>query len=540
MMKPQRKLVAIMFSDIAGYTSMMQEDEEQGLKVISHFREILDNLVQRHDGEIIQFYGDGSLCIFNSTISALECAIEVQAQSRNQPAIPLRIGLHLGDIVKYEDSIYGDGVNIASRIESIGIPGAILFSERMVPDIKSHPDLTYSSIGNHHFKNIKSEMEVFALTNDGLSIPDPIKLVGKLEGNELPSSENMAELGNDTLLPNDILIDLICERLAKKNEALDLELNEANLDVQKIKVHIINCFPSPIAERLNSLFNNRILAEFNSVRFSALVQTYQSIVQFLAYIMSSQLWDEMILNENFKISDDLSDLLVQHFNTADVSDNTPIDYVDILIKLTDAFDLNSVNYFIEELTELKVEALSNPKLHKAYQFFLTWSANPNEQLLAEQTQSLCLLAEEHLGSILNEFSFLVDYKMISVREIQKSNRQNLMAKYPNRKEDSQANSQQSEVLLFKMGEHKMDEYLNISPFLIYHFMDEASAILYTFNMEKLDGYQYLHTSDDQYEMIQNSKELDRFKLNVLNLLPKDDDLNLSDRKPSSRFLKNKN
>ena len=130
-MSQQRRLAAIMFTDIVGYTDMMQKNEQQAVTVIKHHRSVLEKNVADHKGEVIEYYGDGSLCIFSSVTEALNCAMQVQKELLKEPAVPLRIGLHIGEILFDEGRVMGDGVNLASRVQALGQPGSVLFSKEI-------------------------------------------------------------------------------------------------------------------------------------------------------------------------------------------------------------------------------------------------------------------------------------------------------------------------------------------------------------------------------------------------------------------------
>ena len=182
-----RKLAAILFADIVGYTAIMQRNEQEGLRKVKRFRGVLEEKVSQQKGEILQYYGDGCLVIFDSGIAALQCGKEIQEALNDKTSIqrefvqvPLRIGIHIGDVVVEEGAIFGDGVNLASRIESLGIPGSVLFSYRLLADLKSHPDFHYVSLGPFLFKNVEESMEVFALANSGFPIPKRSEIKGKL------------------------------------------------------------------------------------------------------------------------------------------------------------------------------------------------------------------------------------------------------------------------------------------------------------------------------------------------------------------------
>lgn len=114
-----RQLRAIMFADIVGYTAMMQDNEEHAIRNREKFSKVLNREVVVFQGRIVQGSGDGALCSFSSAIAAVNCAIAIQQDMRENPEVPLRIGIHSGDVMVDENNIYGDGVNIASRIESL-------------------------------------------------------------------------------------------------------------------------------------------------------------------------------------------------------------------------------------------------------------------------------------------------------------------------------------------------------------------------------------------------------------------------------------
>ena len=180
--KKVRKLAAVMFTDIVGYTALMEGDEGVAIKIRTRHREVFQQQHALHHGEIIQYYGDGALSIFRSAIEAVNCAIEIQRfLKEGDPAVPLRVGIHMGDIVYSKTEVYGDGVNLASRIESMGVAGAIFLSEKLNDELKNHKHISTLSLGNFEFKNITNPVEVFSVTNDGITIPSPSDLKGKFK-----------------------------------------------------------------------------------------------------------------------------------------------------------------------------------------------------------------------------------------------------------------------------------------------------------------------------------------------------------------------
>ena len=174
-----RQLAAIMFSDMFGYTALMQENEQ--LAKIKHRRlkEVLETSVSACHGRILQYYGDGALSIFNSAIDGVNCAVKIQQALQQEPKVDLRIGIHTGDISIENETIYGDGVNLASRIESLAVPGSIFISEKVFDEIKNQENLAAREMGYFEFKNIIKPVRIFAIDIKGLVVPARDELKGK-------------------------------------------------------------------------------------------------------------------------------------------------------------------------------------------------------------------------------------------------------------------------------------------------------------------------------------------------------------------------
>ena len=170
-MSKQRKLAAILFADIEGYTAAMQKDEEKASLILHQFQSELEKQVASHQGQVINFYGDGALCTFGIPIDAVRCALALQTTFLKEPRVPVRIGIHSGTVTLEGGKAYGNSVNITSRIESMGVAGAILFSKKVRDEIKNHVDLQISALGSFTFKNVEEPIELFALVNEGLAIP---------------------------------------------------------------------------------------------------------------------------------------------------------------------------------------------------------------------------------------------------------------------------------------------------------------------------------------------------------------------------------
>ncbi|NND08986.1 MAG: hypothetical protein HKN87_21650 [Saprospiraceae bacterium] len=165
-----RRLAAVMFTDILGYTGMVQEDEQLALRTMATHERLIKEYVQAYHGRVIKFYGDGSLSMYESAVDAVRSAIEIQKRLR-QAKVPVRIGIHLGDVVLRGQDIFGNGVNIASRIEQQGIAGSILISDRVQQQLTNQKDLRTKYLGWFKLKNVKIRVPIYAVDATGILLP---------------------------------------------------------------------------------------------------------------------------------------------------------------------------------------------------------------------------------------------------------------------------------------------------------------------------------------------------------------------------------
>lgn len=168
----KRRLAAIMFTDMVGYSAIMQRDETVGNRLRERHREVFRRNTEKYGGEILQYYGDGTLSIYPSATAAVECALDIQRELKQDPSVPLRIGIHTGDISFSDEEVFGDGVNIASRIEGECVPGGIFISGKVYDDVKNHARIKAMSLGQRHLKNIQQPLELYAISNPGITVPE--------------------------------------------------------------------------------------------------------------------------------------------------------------------------------------------------------------------------------------------------------------------------------------------------------------------------------------------------------------------------------
>jgi TolB-like protein/class 3 adenylate cyclase/cytochrome c-type biogenesis protein CcmH/NrfG len=161
-----RRLAAIMFTDIVDYTAAMAESEARGMRLRSAHRKVIQSQVRRYGGEWIEETGDETLSSFQSATDAVNCALSIQASLRGDAELTIRIGIHLGDVMKQQGRLYGDGVNVASRIRPLAEPGGICISEEVQHSVNNQSNIETRSIGSHALKNVPRPVPVFAVAGE--------------------------------------------------------------------------------------------------------------------------------------------------------------------------------------------------------------------------------------------------------------------------------------------------------------------------------------------------------------------------------------
>jgi len=159
----QRRLAAIMFTDIVGYTQMMGEDEEKGLSILRKNEDLQKPIIDKYHGKCLKEMGDGLLASFDTATDAVLCGKEIMDKSQGEADLSLRIGIHLGEVVFKENDVFGDGVNIASRLQAKASPGAIYFSEAVYRNIQNKKGLNATFVEEVKLKNVSFPVRIYEL-----------------------------------------------------------------------------------------------------------------------------------------------------------------------------------------------------------------------------------------------------------------------------------------------------------------------------------------------------------------------------------------
>jgi adenylate cyclase len=169
----KRKLTAILSADVEGYSRLMGEDEEATIRTLTTYRSAIAKLVQQYRGRVVDSPGDNILSEFTSAVDAVNCAVEIQRELAERNAglpsnrkMEFRIGINVGDVVQEEERIYGDGVNIAARVEGMSQAGEICISGRAYDQVSNKLGLEYENLGEHKVKNISTPIRIYRVITD--------------------------------------------------------------------------------------------------------------------------------------------------------------------------------------------------------------------------------------------------------------------------------------------------------------------------------------------------------------------------------------
>jgi adenylate cyclase len=177
-MRAKRRLAAVMCADVAHYSRLMEVDEDGTLDRLKSYREIMSQLAERHSGRIVNTWGDAVIIEFSSVVEAVQCAVDIQTElSLRNADLPdarkmeFRIGLNLGDLMVEGDDIYGDGVNVAARLQELAPRGGILLSQSVYDQVHSKLALGFEPQGPQHVKNVSEPVATYAVRLGGRNAP---------------------------------------------------------------------------------------------------------------------------------------------------------------------------------------------------------------------------------------------------------------------------------------------------------------------------------------------------------------------------------
>ena len=177
-----------MFTDIVGYTALMGKDEQRAFELLKRNRNVQRPIIDKFNGRWLKEIGDGVLASFDTVSDAVYCAKEIQETCKAEPDLKLRIGIHEGEVVFEGDDVFGDGVNIASRLEPLAPVGGILVSESVNRNLGNKKGIETNFIREETLRNVKDPIRIYAVKVEGLEAPDSIPKTSGLAAPKSPES----------------------------------------------------------------------------------------------------------------------------------------------------------------------------------------------------------------------------------------------------------------------------------------------------------------------------------------------------------------
>jgi adenylate cyclase len=220
--RAERRLAAILATDVVGYSRLMGNDEEGTLAVLKSLRKsLIDPKIAEHRGRIVKTTGDGALLEFASTVDAVRCAIDIQramlVRNADMPLdkkIEFRIGINVGDIIVDGDDIFGDGVNVAARLESISEPGGICISDVVHQQVNGRVEAGFADLGDQNLKNIARPVRVYRIELGEARVGPPAAATAATAALVLPDGPSIAVLPFQNM-SGDIEQDYFCDGMVE-------------------------------------------------------------------------------------------------------------------------------------------------------------------------------------------------------------------------------------------------------------------------------------------------------------------------------------
>jgi len=283
-MSQSRQLAAIMFTDIVGYTALMGVDEKKAFELLSKNRQIQKPIIEQYHGRWIKELGDGVMTSFNTASDAVNAAIKIQEACIADKNFQLKIGIHMGEVVFENNDVYGDGVNIASRIETLGVGSSVLMSKTVRDQVRNNSEFQISSLGSYEFKNVEEPIEVFALSNPRFVVPKRNAIQGKLKKTKAINPERIviSTVAAIVLMAAIFLIwnFLINKNLSAAPQSLAI-LPFENLQKDSSLLYLSDGIPENLINRLSSFPDVKVIARSATFKLSDSSKSISSLKKFL-------------------------------------------------------------------------------------------------------------------------------------------------------------------------------------------------------------------------------------------------------------------
>ncbi len=252
-MTQTRQLAAIMFTDIVGYTALMGQDEQKAFALLNKNRQIQKPIIEECNGRWIKELGDGVMASFNAVSDAVNAAIKIQQACNNAKEFQLRIGIHLGEVVFESDDVFGDGVNIASRIQAIANPGSIFISETVHNSIANKKEFQSKFFTERKLKNVSKPVKIYQVIANGIIVADQ------------QIAQKFRPKRNIILIVVSILIILIATYIFKGGFGIQKKVGEVNSEATVEKSIAVLPFVNMSADSTQEYFSDGLSEELSNL-----------------------------------------------------------------------------------------------------------------------------------------------------------------------------------------------------------------------------------------------------------------------------------
>ena len=466
--KTTRRLVAIMFTDIVGYTALMGSNEQKALEILRQNREIQRPLIEENNGRWLKELGDGVLAQFDSAYDAVLSAIRIQRAAQMGFEAKIRIGIHLGDVTIEGDDIFGDGVNIASRLQGIADPGGVYISESIQRAIRGRSEFNVLKLGEIQLKNVDYFVTTYCLQGDGLPTPNASRV------QQLRPSR-MVESGAQLANVNDSLIREVFDELIKMKPSIGRFLyfdedEDEEPDVRELADLIIRNYPWVIGVELRRLFSGS-LRTLDQQRLEQIFITIHRTLQFLSFVLIIELY-ERVSEGKIELKKEFSLELKSRFLELKFED-----LIWIVQEVGKRLDESGVARFMEDHSSL---------LSSDFYPLLDFTIPQRNALgeyqmygLSDDISRSCIEYQDRLCDLLKSLAFITNYKLVTIKEIKVLKARHKDPLFQHwmdilNSSDSDFRSKQetfesysdSNAVLFMKSLKKPNDFLNLSPLII--------------------------------------------------------------------------
>ena len=481
----QRKLAAIMFTDVSGYTALMGKDEAKAMEILRQNRAIQRPLIEENNGKLLKEMGDGILAQFDSAYDSVLCALKIQRRAMMGFEAKIRIGIHLGDVTIDKGDVFGDGVNIASRLENIADPGGVYVTESIQKALRGRGEFKTMFLGEVQLKNVDYLVSTYCLVDDGLPVPSEFKIRQLRAKAFVESGAPLSNINHDLI--QEVFNALVKAKPSVRKYLESMDEDDEGPDVRELADLIIRNYPWVIGVELRRLFSGS-LRTLNRERLEQLLFSIHRSLQFLGFVLIIELY-EKVCRKEIGLSKEFQQELKSRFVELSTAD-----FIWVIREINKLLNSNRCERYIPEIADYLNEEFYDqldfemPKRGSSGEYSLDFSEG--------EMASQCLEYQNKLKYILTKITFITQYKLVTIKEIKvlKNRHQEALfehwmdilssanSEFSSKEEKFETYADSNAVLLMKSLK-KPQDFLNLSP-LIIDTRGEAIDSREKFNLKK--------------------------------------------------------